>query len=267
MTRTIAFGFWLTLALVLAFITLPLVVVVAASLSPTAAVSFRPWDWTPIWYGGLFDERWVQPFLLSVRIAVLVAAISGVLGTLAALALVYERVAGSSIIMAALLSPLSVPQIVKGVAIVLFLSIIGLQNLLGTPALIAAHVVLALPFVMRMAVGALVNFDDNLDRAAQILGASRAQRLFYVVLPLIKPGVLSGVTFAFIISFNNIPLSVFLVRPGDTTLPIAVINHLEYSLDPIMAAVNVASMVFILGVILAFEKLGGFSAQLHGGSK
>lgn len=267
MTRTIAFGFWLTLALVLAFITLPLVVVVAASLSPTAAVSFRPWDWTPIWYGGLFDERWVQPFLLSVRIAVLVAAISGVLGTLAALALVYERVAGSSVIMAALLSPLSVPQIVKGVAIVLFLSIIGLQNLLGTPALIAAHVVLALPFVMRMAVGALINFDDNLDRAAQILGASRAQRLFYVVLPLIKPGVLSGVTFAFIISFNNIPLSVFLVRPGDTTLPIAVINHLEYSLDPIMAAVNVASMVFILGVILAFEKLGGFSAQLHGGSK
>ncbi|MBB3444373.1 MULTISPECIES: ABC transporter permease [unclassified Rhizobium] len=267
MTRTIAFGFWLTLALVLAFITLPLVVVVAASLSPTAAVSFRPWDWTPIWYGGLFDERWVQPFLLSVRIAVLVAAISGVLGTLAALALVYERVAGSSVIMAALLSPLSVPQIVKGVAIVLFLSIIGLQNLLGTPALIAAHVVLALPFVMRMAVGALVNFDDNLDRAAQILGASRAQRLFYVVLPLIKPGVLSGVTFAFIISFNNIPLSVFLVRPGDTTLPIAVINHLEYSLDPIMAAVNVASMVFILVVILAFEKLGGFSAQLHGGSK
>jgi len=267
MTRTIAFGFWLTLALVLAFITLPLVVVVAASLSPTAAVSFRPWDWTPIWYGGLFDERWVQPFLLSVRIAVLVAAISGVLGTLAALALVYERVAGSSVIMAALLSPLSVPQIVKGVAIVLFLSIIGLQNLLGTPALIAAHVVLALPFVMRMAVGALVNFDDNLDRAAQILGASRAQRLFYVVLPLIKPGVLSGVTFAFIISFNNIPLSVFLVRPGDTTLPIAVINHLEYSLEPIMAAVNVASMVFILVVILAFEKLGGFSAQLHGGSK
>jgi putative spermidine/putrescine transport system permease protein len=267
MTRTIAFGFWLTLALVLAFITLPLVVVVAASLSPTAAVTFRPWDWTPIWYGGLFDERWVQPFLLSGRIAVLVAAISGALGTLAALALVYERVAGSSVIMAALLSPLSVPQIVKGVAIVLFLSIIGLQNLLGTPALVAAHVVLALPFVMRMAVGALVNFDDNLDRAAQILGASRAQRLFHVVLPLIKPGVLSGVTFAFIISFNNIPLSVFLVRPGDTTLPIAVINHLEYSLDPIMAAVNVASMVFILVVILAFEKLGGFSAQLHGGSK
>lgn len=267
MTRVIALGFWSALVLVLTFITLPLLVVIAASISPTSAVTFRPWEWTLVWYGGLFEERWVQPFLLSVQIAVFVAAISGVLGTLAALALVYERVPGSSAIMAALLSPLAVPQIVKGVAIVLFLSIIGLQTMLGTPALIAAHVVLALPFVMRMAAGALANFDDNLDRAAQILGASKRQRLVYVVLPLIKPGFLSGVIFAFIISFNNIPLSVFLVRPGDTTLPIAVINHLEYSLDPILAAVNVASMIFILLVILAFEKFGGFSAQLHGGSK
>ncbi|MBB3464487.1 ABC transporter permease [Rhizobium sp. BK377] len=267
MTKVIAISFWAALILVLAFIALPLLVVVAASLSPTAAVTFRPWEWTLVWYGGLFEERWVRPFLLSVEIAVIVAAISGALGTLAAFALVYERIPGSGVIMAALLSPLSVPQIVKGVAIVLFLSIIGLQNMLGMPALIAAHIVLALPFVMRMAAGALANFDENLDRAAQILGASRRQRMLYVVLPLIKPGVLSGVTFAFIISFNNIPLSVFLVRPGDTTLPIAVINHLEYSLDPVMAAVNVASMIFVLMVILAFEKLGGFSAQLHGGSK
>jgi putative spermidine/putrescine transport system permease protein len=75
------------------------------------------------------------------------------------------------------------------------------------------------------------------------------------------------VTFAFIIPFNNIPLSVFLVRPGDSTLPITVINYLEYSLDPVMAAVNVASMAFILTVIFLFEKIGGFSAQIHGGSK
>ncbi|MGO7237604.1 ABC transporter permease, partial [Rhizobium brockwellii] len=64
-----------------------------------------------------------------------------------------------------------------------------------------------------------------------------------------------------------IPLSVFLVRPGDTTLPITVINYLEYSLDPVMAAVNVASMIFILAVIFLFEKIGGFSVKLHGGSK
>jgi putative spermidine/putrescine transport system permease protein len=267
MNRVLSVLYWAVLLGVLAFITLPLVVVVAASLSPSSAVTFRPWEWTGQWYVELFDERWLDPFFLSVRIAALVAAISGILGLLAAYVIAYERIPGSDAIMSYLLSPLSVPQIVKGVAIVLFLSIVGLQGLLGTPALIAAHVVLALPFVIRMVATSLANFDASLDRAAQILGASKRQRIQHVLLPMIKPGVLSGVTFAFIISFNNIPLSVFLVRPGDTTLPITVINYLEYSLEPVMAAVNVASMIFILAIIFLFEKIGGFSAQLHGGSK
>jgi len=267
MTKLLPCLFWLAIGLVLAFIVLPIAVVLAASLSPASTVTFWPSEWTFKWYGALVTDKWISPFWLSVRVALAVAAISGVLGILAAYALVYQKIPGASAIMGAILSPLSVPQIVKGVAIVLFLSIVGLQNLLGTPALIAAHVVLALPFVTRMAATALANFDSSLDRAAQSLGATQRQRLQHIVLPMIKPGVLSGMTFAFIISFNNIPLSVFLVRPGDTTLPIAVINHLEYSLDPVMAAVNVTSMVFILMVIFLFERIGGFSAQLHGGSK
>jgi putative spermidine/putrescine transport system permease protein len=267
MNRLISFSFWFALVFVLAFITLPLLVVVAASLSPTADVTFRPSAWTLRWYQDLISQRWLAPFALSVKIAIAVSLISGIIGTLAAYIVAFERIPGGSAVMAALLSPLSVPQIVKGVAIVLFLSVLGLQPLLGTPSLIAAHCVLALPFVIRMAATAIANFDGNLDRAGQVLGASRWQRARYILLPAIKPGVLSGMTFAFIISFNNIPLSVFLVRPGDTTLPITVINYLEYSLDPVLAAVNVASMIFILFVILAFEKFGGFSAQLHGGSK
>lgn len=267
MNRILSSLFWLMLAGVLAFITLPLVVVIAASLSPTSEVTFRPWEWTPMWYGELASDRWLLPFLLSVKIAAIVSVISGVVGVMAAYIIAFEKVQGSEAIMSALLSPLSVPQIVKGVAIVLFLSRVGMQPLLGTPALIAAHCVLALPFVMRMVATSIANFDANLDRAGQILGASKRQRVQHILLPAIKPGILSGMTLAFIISFNNIPLSVFLVRPGDTTLPITVINYLEYSLDPVMAAVNVASMVFILAVIFSFEKVGGFSAQLHGGSK
>ncbi|CAN7750215.1 ABC transporter permease [Rhizobium sp. LjRoot258] len=267
MNRLLSALFWLMLAGVLAFITLPLAVVIAASFSPTSAVTFRPWEWTARWYGDLASERWLLPFLLSVKIAVIVSIVSGMIGVMAAYAVAYEKIPGSEAIMSALLSPLSVPQIVKGVAIVLFLSLIGRQSLLGTPGLIGAHIVLALPFVIRMVATSIANFDGNLDRAGQILGASKRQRVQHILLPAIKPGMLSGMTFAFIISFNNIPLSVFLVRPGDTTLPIAVINYLEYSLDPVMASVNVTSMIFILAVILLFEKIGGFSAQLHGGSK
>lgn len=259
--------FWVSLTLILAFITLPLVVVVAASLSPTSVVTLVPWDWTVKWYGDLMAQRWIDPFMLSAQLALIVSVASGVLGLLGAYVVAYEKCPGHAAIMSFLLSPLAVPQIVKGVAVVLFLSSAGLYHWLGTPGLIAAHIILTLPFAVRMIATAMFNFDKNLDRAGQSLGASKAQRVRYLLLPIIKPGLFSGMTFAFIISFNNIPLSVFLVRPGETTLPITVINYLEYSLDPVLAAVNVASLIFVLGVIFIFEKVGGFSAQIHGGSK
>lgn len=255
------------MVLIMTFIALPLIVVIAASISPTAQVSFIPSDWTIKWYFDLADDEWMKPFLLSTKIAFLVAFISGILGTLGAYVVAFDKVPGSNAIMAFLLSPLAVPQIVKGVAIVLFLSSAGLYQFLGTPGLIAAHIILTLPFAVRMIATSMYAFDKNLDRAARILGAGTWQRVRYVLLPLVKTGLFSGMTFAFIISFNNVPLSLFLVRPGQSTLPITVINYFEYSLDPVLAAVNVASLIFILFVIFIFEKLGGFSAQLHGGSK
>ena len=267
MNRLLTYLFRTALAAILAFITLPLVVVVAASFSPTSAVTFLPSEWTLQWYAALWDNRWLDPFLLSVELAVIVSLASGLLGVLGAYSVAYAKCPGHTAIMAFLLSPMSVPQIVKGVAVVLFLSSIGLYDLLGTPGLVMAHIILTLPYVVRMAATAMFGFDKRLDRAARILGASVTRRIRYVLLPLIRSGLFSGMTFAFIISFNNIPLSVFLVRPGQTTLPITVINHLEYSLDPVLAAVNVASLLFILGAIILFEKIGGFSAQFHGGSK
>ncbi|MCO6181027.1 ABC transporter permease [Ciceribacter sp. RN22] len=267
MNRLLTSLFRISLAGILAFITLPLVVVVAASFSPTSAVTFRPDEWTLKWYAALADSRWLDPFLLSVELAAIVSLASGLLGLLGAYSVAYVKCPGHTAVMSFLLSPMSVPQIVKGVAIVLLLASTGLYGLLGTPGLIMAHTVLTLPYVVRMAATALFNFDKRLDRAARVLGAGAVHRIRYVLLPLIRSGIFSGMTFAFIISFNNIPLSVFLVRPGQTTLPITVINHLEYSLDPVLAAVNVASLLFILGTIILFEKIGGFSAHFHGGSK
>jgi putative spermidine/putrescine transport system permease protein len=265
--RFLSITFKTSLALILAFITLPLLVVLVASVSPTARIVFAPSLWTTKWYGALLTSRWIDPFLLSVELALIVTVLSGLFGLLAAFAVAYEKCPGHAAIMSFLLSPLSVPQIVKGVAIVLFLSSTGFYGLLGTPGLIIAHVILTLPFVVRMIAGAMFNFDKRLDLAARVLGASKLQRIRYILLPLIKPGLFSGMTFAFILSFNNIPLSVFLVRPGETTLPITVINHLEYSLDPVLAAVNVTSLFFILAAVFLFERIGGFSTQIHGGSK
>lgn len=267
MNRVLSISFGISLILIMIFITMPLLVVVVASVSPLEGISFTPWNWTFHWYGDLFTEEWLDPFFLSLWIALLVACLSGALGTLGAYAVVYEKCPGHDAVMSYLVSPLAVPQIVKGVAIVLFLSSANLYALLGTPGLIAGHVVLTLPFAVRMIATSMFNFDKNLDRAACVLGANKYQRVRYILLPLIKPGIFSGMTFAFIISFNNVPLSLFLVRPGETTLPITVINYFEYNLDPVLAAVNVASVLVVLGVIFIFERVGGFTAQLHGGSK
>lgn len=263
----VSFLYWIFLGLVLLFIALPMAVVIAASVSPTSQVTFEFWTWTLDWFAKLWTPKWVDPFLLSAKIAAVVAVLTGILATLGAYAVAYEKVPGHNVIMSFLLSPLAVPQIVKGVAIVLFFSSAGLYRYLGVPGLVMGHVILTLPFAVRMIATAMYNFDKNLDRAARILGANRWQRIFHVLLPLIKPGIFSGMTFSFILSFNDVPLALFLVRPGQTTLPITVINYFEYGLDPILAAVNVASLLFLLAVILLFERIGGFTAQIHGGSK
>jgi len=259
--------YWLFFALIILFIALPLLVVVAASFSPTSKVTFEFWTWTLDWFQKLWTPRWIDPFILSVKVAALVAVITGTLASLGAYAVAYRKVPGHNAIMSFLLSPLAVPQIVKGVAIVLFFSSAGLYRYLGFPGLVLAHVILTIPFAVRMIATSIYNFDKNLDRAAQILGANKFQRIYYVLLPLIKPGIFSGMTFAFILSFNDVPLSLFLARPGEVPLPIKVIEYFQYGLDPVLAAVNVASLLFLLAVIFLFERIGGFSAQIHGGSK
>jgi putative spermidine/putrescine transport system permease protein len=252
---------------IFAFIVLPMLVVVLASIGPTEGATLNPADWTLHWFREVFTAEWLEPFFLSLWIALLVAIVSGVCGFLGAYAVVYQKVPGHAALMAFFLSPLAVPQIVKGVAIVLFLSSTGVYALLGTPGLIAAHIALTLPSGVRMIATALHNFCRDLDAAAQVLGANKRQRIQHILLPLIKPGIFSGMTFSFVISFNNIPLSLFLARPGETPLPITIINYMEYSIDPVLSAVNVASLVFVLAVILVFEKIGGFSGELHGGSR
>ncbi|ARS71023.1 ABC transporter permease [Sinorhizobium meliloti] len=259
--------YWVFFALIILFIALPLLVVVAAAFSPTIHVTFEFWTWTFDWIWKLWSPTWIAPFLLSAKLAALVAIITGVLASLGAYAVAYRKVPGHDAIMSFLLSPLAVPQIVKGVAIVLFFSSAGLYRYLGFPGLVLGHVILTIPFAVRMIATAIYNFDKNLDRAAQVLGANKWQRIYYVLLPLIKPGIFSGMTFAFIISFNDVPISLFLARPGEVPLPIKVIEYFHYGLDPVLAAVNVASLLFLLAVIFLFERIGGFSAQIHGGSK
>ena len=249
--------------LIYAFMFLPVAVVVLASLNSEPYLSLPPQGLSLRWYAEVFSAEWLPALRLSLVIAAVVAVAAALLGGLGAFAIARYRFAGRSALQAFLLSPLAVPAIVTGVAVLQFFTTVGLQGLLGLPALILAHIAIAVPFAVRMILISLFNFDIKLEQAAQNLGARPWQTFWHITLPLLKPGVFAGMTFAFVISFNNVPVSLFLVRPGTTTLPIKILNYLEYRLDPTLAAVNMVSLLVVLLIVVIAERLGGFTRFVY----
>ena len=249
--------------LIYAFMILPILVVILASLNSEPYLQLPPQDLTLQWYRAVFTEEWLPPLQLSLIIALIVAGAAAVLGGLGAFAIARYRFRGRGALQAFFLSPLAVPSIVTGVAILQFLTTVGLRNILGLPALILAHIAVTVPFTVRMILISLFNFNMRLEQAAQNLGARPWQTFWHITLPLLKPGIFAGMTFAFVISFNNVPVSLFLVKPGTTTLPIKILNFLEYRLDPTLAAVNMVSLLVVLVLVVLAERFGGFTRFVY----
>lgn len=258
--------FSLIVLLIYAFMFVPIAVVVLVSLNSEPYLTLPPQGLSLRWYREVFTPTWLPALWYSLGIAAAAAAAATVLGGLGAFAIARYRFPGRAALQAFLMSPLSVPSILTGVALLQFITLINFQGLLGTPALILGHTVVTLPFTVRMIGISLFNFDARVEHAAQNLGARPAQVFRYITLPLIKPGLFSGLTFAFIISFNNVPVSLFLVRPGEITLPIQILNFLQYRLDPTLAAVNMVSLLIVLILVVVAERIGGFTRFIYGRS-
>ena len=247
-----------------AFMFLPVAVVVLTSLNPGQYLQLPPRGLSLRWYAAALTPDWLEPFRVSLTLAAGTALGAIVLGLPAAFALVRHRFPGRDAINALLLSPISLPAIVSGVAILQFLSLAGLHGLIGFRALLLAHVALTTPYAIRTIAISLHGFDRSLEHAAANLGATPWRTLRHVTLPLIKPGLFAGMVFAFIVSFNNVPVSLFLVRPGMITLPIRILNYLEYRFDPSLAAVNMLSLFVILLIVVIAERAAGFTRFVYG---
>lgn len=249
---------------IFAFMLLPIIIVLIASVSPTNVIDIFPSRISFRWFAEVLEPRWMVPLRFSLVLAAVVSVAATVLGLMGAFAVAYFRCPGNTVVMSFLLSPLSAPQIVTGIALLQFFAMFALHTRMGMLALFLGHVVVMLPFTTRMIVNAIHGFDRNMERAGLILGASPGQVLWYVILPLLKSGVFAALTFAFILSFNNIPISLFLAQPGTRTIAIAVINYLEYRIDPALAAVNVVCLLIILIIVGVVERFGRFTRALYG---
>jgi putative spermidine/putrescine transport system permease protein len=238
------------------FLLLPLVIVVAAAFNAGNYFTFPPHGISLKWFVNFFHRReFMQALWLSTHLGLWTAALSTVAGTMAAIALVRGRFRGRDLLNAYVTSPLLLPQILTGVALLQYFTLMGLAQ--SYAALLLAHVVVTTPYVVRTVSATLYSFDVTLEEAAQSLGAPPVRAFLEITLGVIKPGVVAGAVLAFAISFDNFTISLFLTSPGLTPLPIELFAYLKYSFDPTAAAASAVAIGITGGLMLLIAKLMG----------
>jgi putative spermidine/putrescine transport system permease protein len=231
-----------------AFMTLPTVVVVAVSFNPTAILSFPPAGLSLRWYENVltypqFQRAAVNSLLVSGGAVALALPI----GTLAALALERGRLRGRSLWAALLLSPVVVPGVAAGLGFLILAAALGLLR--SRSVLIAAHVILVLPFVVRSVWVSVRNLDAALERAAGSLGATPWRAFRRVTLPLLRPGLFAGLLFSVVVSLNEFVVSLFISNRVTEILPVAMFTYVVNYTDPTIAALSTLFIVATFVVV------------------
>ncbi|WBL77899.1 ABC transporter permease [Bradyrhizobium xenonodulans] len=248
---------------VLLFLIAPILVVVPLSFNsvpfftyPMAGLSLR-------WYEEFFlTDRWQGALHNSIFVAVCVTVLSTVLGTLAALGLSRPSFPWRTAVMSVLISPIIVPVVITAVGVYFFYADVGLLNTFA--ALILAHTTLATPFVIITVTATLAGFDHSLTRAAAGLGAPPVTAFFKVTLPLILPGMISGALFAFLTSFDEVVVALFVASPEQRTLPRVMFSGIREEISPTIIAAATVLILFSIAVLITVELLRRRSERLRG---
>ncbi|GLR87933.1 ABC transporter permease [Bradyrhizobium iriomotense] len=241
------------------FILLPLIFVTWLSFYQQEIPSFPPTGYSTRWYAeAAANSRFIKAFVLSVQVGFIATAIGLLLALPASIALTRFSFKGRAVINNLLLMPLVIPGIVLGIALYVFQ--VEAENATDLPimgsfaGLVFGHTLLVIPWALRLICASLVGFDRTLEEAAQNLGATAITAFRKVTIPAILPGVVAGGMFGFVSSIGNLELSLFLVVPGQTTLPIAILQNLEWKIDPTIAAISVLQILIIVGAMLVTDR-------------
>ncbi|MGI4984780.1 MAG: ABC transporter permease [Janthinobacterium lividum] len=256
--------------LALAFHTL-VVIFVLAPLAVVCLVAFTPGDTLALpvhgvslrWFHAAFaNDAFVASFCNSLELAVLSATFSLALAVPAGLAIGRHRFAGRDVINALFLSPLIVPHLVLGVALLRMFTLLGMTGSFAW--LVASHVVIVTPYALRLVLASVGGLDASVEHAALSLGASRWTVLRRITLPLILPGVTGGWILAFVNSFDELTLSIFVTTPATLTLPVRMYMYATESIDPMMAAVSALMIALTAVTMLAIDRVYGLDKVLIG---
>jgi len=265
-------GSWLLTAcawLVLLFLILPILVIIPLSFNAEPFFSFTegmlrldPQAWSLRWYKAVFtDEGWLLSIKNSFVIGIFSTVLATILGTCAAVGLARAEMPARRLITALLLSPMIVPLIITAAGVFFFYSDIGLAN--SFTGIILAHAVLGTPFVIITVTATLSGFDYSLVRAASSLGARPLRIFFDIVFPLIRPGIISGALFAFITSFDEVVVILFMAGPQQRTIPRQMFSGLREQINPSILSVAALLIVVSIALLVSMELLRRRAARLQ----
>lgn len=253
-----ALAVYVVVAATVVFLALPIVALIVMSFSAAEYITFPPIGFSFKWYGRILNmPGLVDSLVLSLWLAALATLVSLVLGVAAALGLARARFRGRGVVIAALMSPLVVPSIVTGLALLQFFVDRRLRS--ADWNLLAGHVVITLPYVTRTVLASLEVFDWSLVDTARVLGAGPWRAFWRVTLPIVRPGILAGGIFAFLTSFDNYTISFFLADARQVPLPVTVFNYISNIFDPGVAALSAVLIYASAIVLVAAERMIGAS--------
>ncbi|MBE9640320.1 ABC transporter permease [Salipiger mangrovisoli] len=241
------------------YLSIPLIFVTWLSFYRQEIPSYPPEGYSLRWYSAaIANERFIDAFATSAKVGILATIIGLAVALPAALALNRYRFFGHAALGNLLLMPLIVPGIVLGFALYVFQVeteiATGLPIMGSFGGLVFGHVLLVIPWTVRLILASLAGFDRTLEEAAMNLGAGRLTTFRRVTMPSILPGIVAGALFGFVSSFGNLEMSLFLVAPGETTLPIAILQYLQWRIDPTIAAISVLQILIIAVALLVTDR-------------
>ena len=256
-----AWPIYLAAGLIVVFLIVPLVLPIVLSVSDTPFVVFPPQGFTLKWYASVLADR---DFTDSVKFSLLLSLLATigaiVLGTPTAIGLVRYKFPGRDIIQSLVLSPLVFPSLVTGIALLRFFSSIGSQNALVN--LVIGHVLVTVPYVVRTASASLIMLDPAVEEAARTLGAGRFMTFWRITRPQIVPGLVAGGIFAFVTSFDNYAISMWLFDAENVPLPLTMFSLISRMFDPGIAAIASLMILLSLALVLIVEKVTGLQRAM-----
>jgi putative spermidine/putrescine transport system permease protein len=253
-------------ALFIAFILAPIVIVCAVAFTPEGYLSLPTNGFSLRWFRAIADY---PEFVRALRDSLWLAALSSTIAVLfavpAALAVARYRFAGREAVLAFFMSPLMIPHVVLGIAFLRFFTTIGIG---GTFAgLVLSHIVIVMPFALRLVLAAATGMDRAIEHAAISLGAGPFTLFRRVTLPLILPGVVSGWVLAFITSFDEVTMTVFIASPSTITLPVRMFLYIQDNIDPLVTSVSAALIFLTAIVMIVLDRLYGLDRLFIGAGK